>query len=105
MSFNLWLKVIPTDDLCRDVCVSLRAQEIQHIAQRGQNPGYEHLEDFGGAAADQGNTLLILGNRLLLIATLDISEHNLQPPDTLDLFQYIRIKEEIYGNNLKKRGH
>ena len=73
--FNLWLKPRPCA-LCGNFCVSLRPKDIQHIAQRGKYTALEHIEDSGSAAADQCDTLFILGNRLLRIAALDIPEYH-----------------------------
>ena len=62
--------------LCGNLCVPLRAEDIQHIAQRGQDTALKHIEDSGSTAADQGDTLLVLRDRLLLITALNIPEYH-----------------------------
>lgn len=62
--------------LCGNLCVPLRAEDIQHIAQRGQDTALKHMEDSGSTAADQGDTLLVLRDRLLLITALNIPEYH-----------------------------
>ena len=73
--------------LCRNLCVSFRTQDIQHVAQRRQDAALKHAENSGSAATNQCYTLLILGNRLLLITALDIPEHH---PRQLIMASYVR---------------
>ena len=64
--------------LCRNFCVPFCAKDLQHVTERGQVAALEHVENSGTAAADQRHAFLVLSDRLLLIATLDIPEHHLR---------------------------